>query len=533
MAVAKSQYDRELQSLIALHRRLAEAARHLQDTAVPASLRDVAKLVQDAGVANELGAKSFAEVVLSRLQAGSQALSRFLVTPDPADAALARKAVREAGPALAETLEQLDPGPLHDQGETATRSLAGFAAELEQVVAMTAAQSDATRHVFEGTARAMTARMQAARSGAQAALAEVASTARGNVGGVRLQLGGIAGIGLLLGAVLALAIARSLIRPLRALTGVMTRLADGDTTVDVPMRTLRTEIGDMARAVEVFKTNALTLAGLDAERAAARAEAETARRADLASLAEGFEGSVRQTMQAVGATATRLTAMADRLQRQRHGGDGADGIRRRRCRADDDRHGGRGGRDRGGAWPLSVGAIARYMAESTQMLGAAASEADRSTQAMETLGDAAAKVGQIISIISGMPGGTDQPAGAECHNRGGPRGRCGQGLRGGGQRGEGPGQPDSPGHRGHQGADRRHAGGHGNRLGGHRRHRREGEDDRRGGVVDRGGSGAAGGGDPGDRRQHPGGGGPHTGPVPLGGGRHWCGAGDRLRCPAR
>jgi methyl-accepting chemotaxis protein len=54
----------------------------------------------------------------------------------------------------------------------------------------------------------------------------------------------------------------------------------------------------------------------------------------------------------------------------------------------------------------------------------------------------------------------DQPAGPQRHHRGGPRRRGRQGLRGGGQRGEGTGQGDRQGHRGHRPEDRGDSGRH-------------------------------------------------------------------------
>ncbi len=51
-------------------------------------------------------------------------------------------------------------------------------------------------------------------------------------------------------------VVRSISRPLRAMTGAMVRLAAGDATIDVGGTARRDEIGDMARALDVFRANA-------------------------------------------------------------------------------------------------------------------------------------------------------------------------------------------------------------------------------------------------------------------------------------
>jgi hypothetical protein len=86
--------------------------------------------------------------VQQKLQAASQSLNRFLVTPDPADAQATETALKQAAPALSDTIDQIDPGPLRDQGEKARQSLSAFRDGVTQVVGMTAALTRDTQHVF-------------------------------------------------------------------------------------------------------------------------------------------------------------------------------------------------------------------------------------------------------------------------------------------------------------------------------------------------------------------------------------------------
>src|SRR6266851_5171107 len=64
------------------------------------------------------------------------------------------------------------------------------------------------------------------------------------------------------GSLLAWFIVRGIIVPLNAMTGAMTGLAAGDGTVDIPEMRSKSELGAMARAVDVFKQNADKIAAM-------------------------------------------------------------------------------------------------------------------------------------------------------------------------------------------------------------------------------------------------------------------------------
>ncbi len=65
------------------------------------------------------------------------------------------------------------------------------------------------------------------------------------------------------------AIVRGISAPIGAMTAAMRRLAEGDTAVEVVGSGRGDEIGAMAKAVEVFKQNAIERARLEAEQKAA------------------------------------------------------------------------------------------------------------------------------------------------------------------------------------------------------------------------------------------------------------------------
>ena len=108
---------------------------------------------------------------------------------------------------------------------------------------------------------------------------------------------------------------RGIIKPIASMTRAMTALSAGDTSIVVPARERKDEIGLMAGAVEVFKSGMIESVNLRA------AQDETARRvaADrsqaMRELAHGFEVSVGGVVTAVTAAATELQVTAQSLSR--------------------------------------------------------------------------------------------------------------------------------------------------------------------------------------------------------------------------
>src|SRR5262249_34385674 len=72
------------------------------------------------------------------------------------------------------------------------------------------------------------------------------STMMATAGKVRVTVLATSGAALLIGIILAWAVGRGISRPVRSMTGMMKRLAGGDTTAAVPDTGRKDEIGEMA-----------------------------------------------------------------------------------------------------------------------------------------------------------------------------------------------------------------------------------------------------------------------------------------------
>src|SRR5215475_1748999 len=110
----------------------------------------------------------------------------------------------------------------------------------------------------------------------------VAGTATANLLLLSISIGAV-----LIGGFLSWFITREIIVPLNAMTGAMVRLADGDGAVMIPDMESKTELGAMARAVDVFKQNA------DRIKAMLKAEATTREIGDVISRAAQGDLTVR------------------------------------------------------------------------------------------------------------------------------------------------------------------------------------------------------------------------------------------------
>ena len=105
-------------------------------------------------------------------------------------------------------------------------------------------------------------------------------------------------------------------RPVRALTGAMRKLADGELEVAVPGAGRRDELGEMASAVEVFKQNAAEVARLSAEGETLRRLAQDEKRAMVMQLADSFEGKVMSATDAFRSSSARIINTAKNMGRR-------------------------------------------------------------------------------------------------------------------------------------------------------------------------------------------------------------------------
>ena len=122
-----------------------------------------------------------------------------------------------------------------------------------------------------------------------------------------------AGLVLLLTLAISIVVARRITGPLQQMTTTMNALARGRLDVAVAGLDRQDEVGEMAKAVEVFKSNAVARQALEAEGKEAEARGVARRKADMIKMADDFESAVGEIVQTVSSASTELEASAGTL----------------------------------------------------------------------------------------------------------------------------------------------------------------------------------------------------------------------------
>ena len=192
---------------------------------------------------------------------------------------------------------------------------------------------------------------------------------------------------------------RSVARPLAGMTGVMSRMAEGETDVEVEGSARGDEIGDMSRALEVFRDNAVERASLEAiERE--RNAAQQAREQNLRELIAGFESNIGDVVAGIGDASSQMSETANALT----------GI------ADDTR-----GRTNSAAaasteassnmqtvasaaeqLAASIGEISQQLGRASTVVGDATTHANKSNAEVGELAGAAQRIGEVVTLIQSI-----------------------------------------------------------------------------------------------------------------------------------
>ena len=106
---------------------------------------------------------------------------------------------------------------------------------------------------------------------------------------------------------------RSITGPLNRITLVMKDLAGGKLDVEVPGIDRQDELGEMAGAVAVFKSNAVARQSMEVEQKDAQTRAVTQRKVDMQKMADDFEGAVGNIVDTVSTASSQLEASAGTL----------------------------------------------------------------------------------------------------------------------------------------------------------------------------------------------------------------------------
>jgi len=207
-----------------------------------------------------------------------------------------------------------------------------------------------------------------------------------------------------IGIVLATLIARAIGRPIKAMTAAMTRLAAGETATEIPGRDSKDEIGEMARAMEVFRQQAIENNQLAA---ATEREQRAKERRQLAMdrHTQEFGSSVSGVMEGFSAASDTMRQAAAEV---------ADGARKTRASTAITVEGAvASSRDLDSVaaaaeeMALSIGEISRQVTHVTVSVHTAVTRATETDAKIAGLSLAADRIGDVVRTISGIAAQTN------------------------------------------------------------------------------------------------------------------------------
>jgi methyl-accepting chemotaxis protein len=191
--------------------------------------------------------------------------------------------------------------------------------------------------------------------------------------------------------------ARSVVRPVKAMTSAMSSLAAGDLSTEIPGRERRDEIGAMAGALGVLKENSLRAQQLSGEQSEVH-ETQRKRADALEQLCHNFDAEMAKNL---GDVATSLQTMQSAV------GSMAKSVEETAGEANH-------ANEASAQTASSVGSVAnattelsstiteitRQVAQSNQIAGEAANQARQTNEQIKGLAIAAEKVGAIVQLIN-------------------------------------------------------------------------------------------------------------------------------------
>ncbi|CAL74607.1 Putative methyl-accepting chemotaxis protein [Bradyrhizobium sp. ORS 278] len=261
----------------------------------------------------------------------------------------------------------------------------------------------------------------------QAELAKVSAAIDGQVGRINQQLGTARGEqgaktavavadtrqtiiitaagAVALGAVLAWLIGASVSGPIRSMTDRMQSLAAGELEQSIPGGTHRDEIGRMARAVEIFRENALAVRRMEQEAASQREVTEAERARMMADLAGRFEQGMQGVITGVGGRATDMGQSARELAQIAERGRGlAEAVANRAEQASANVQTVASATQELAA---SIREISGQVQRSVTVSTRATHETRRTSELIDGLSSAAERIGTIVQLIQAIASQTN------------------------------------------------------------------------------------------------------------------------------
>jgi methyl-accepting chemotaxis protein len=210
---------------------------------------------------------------------------------------------------------------------------------------------------------------------------------------------------ILIGIAFSWGLARSITRPIVNMVDVLQKLAAHDGSFEIPGINRRDEIGQMAKAAQVFKDNMIEADRLRVERSEGEQQTAARRKADMIRLAGDFEAAVGKIIETVSSasnelegSAGTLTATAARAQELTTIVAGASEEASANVQSV---------ASATEQMSSSVDEISRQVQESANIAREAVDQARQTNEHVAQLASAASRIGDVVELINTIAGQTN------------------------------------------------------------------------------------------------------------------------------
>jgi len=213
-------------------------------------------------------------------------------------------------------------------------------------------------------------------------------------------------VGAILGVLFAFIVGRSISRPVVAMATAMRRLGAGDFSVQLPGLNRHDEIGQMARAIEDFKVQAIAKAEEDmADRESKNRELADVRRGELHSLAKTFEDAVGTIIEHVNLASSDLETSAIVLTKSSVATQELSAVVA--STSEETSSNVQSVASATEEMAASVTEIGRQVQDSNEIAAEAVSQAQRTDVRMSELSSAAERIGDVTMLITSIASQTN------------------------------------------------------------------------------------------------------------------------------
>ncbi|MET0971167.1 MAG: methyl-accepting chemotaxis protein [Tardiphaga sp.] len=215
----------------------------------------------------------------------------------------------------------------------------------------------------------------------------------------------VAGIALLIGIGSVFVVLFQVIRPLQRMNQTMGVIAAGNLDAAIDYTGRRDEVGDMAKALQVFKDNGQRVRDMEADQKQGALRTAAGRKAEMQKLAGEFEAAVGEIVDTVSSASTELEASANTLTSS---AERAQALTTTVASASENASANvQSVASATEQMATSVNEISRRVRESSDIAGQAVEQARTTNDRVGDLAQAAARIGDVVELINSIAGQTN------------------------------------------------------------------------------------------------------------------------------